>query len=73
MWIDEAASLRTALEAGRANELLMFSSDYPHWDYDDPKRVLARIPRGIRSSVAATNALDFYGLPPTRTADEHAN
>jgi len=45
-------------------ELMLFSSDYPHWDYDDPKWTLARIPAAHREAVKKGNALGFYNTLP---------
>jgi predicted TIM-barrel fold metal-dependent hydrolase len=41
---------------------LMFSSDYPHWDFDHPKLALKAFPKEIRSKIQATNASKLYGL-----------
>lgn len=49
------------LEMIRAEEILLFASDYPHYDFDNPLRVLNTIPRGWRDRVASGNALDFFG------------
>jgi predicted TIM-barrel fold metal-dependent hydrolase len=53
-------------------EVLVFSSDYPHFDYDHPKRVL---PQGIddatRRRIMCDNARELYGLPSTRPGDEY--
>ena len=42
---------------------LMFSSDYPHWDFDDPTYTF-KIPLSPeeRANVFRNNALKFYGL-----------
>lgn len=57
-------------EESDAENLLMFSSDYPHYDYDPPSKAL---PRGMsataKKKILAGNALDFFKLPPTRAAD----
>lgn len=57
-------------EEAEAEDLLMFSSDYPHYDYDPPSKAL---PRGMsdeaKHKILAGNALDFFKLPSTRTAD----
>jgi predicted TIM-barrel fold metal-dependent hydrolase len=45
----------------RADRTLMFSSDYPHWDFDDPRRALSSCPEEIRARVRVENALELYG------------
>ena len=50
------------LELLRAERTLMFSSDYPHWDTDDPTVSLkTQLPAGLRERVAWQNALDCFG------------
>ena len=41
---------------------LCFSSDYPHWDFDDPRRTLKRLPAEWRDAVSHGNAARFFGL-----------
>jgi predicted TIM-barrel fold metal-dependent hydrolase len=64
--------LALALELMEADRLLMFSTDYPHWDYDDPSDVVRRLPASARSRIFADNAIEFYGLPATRPVDDLA-
>lgn len=45
----------------QAERILLFSTDYPHWDFDDPVRALAALPANVRERVFAENALDLYG------------
>jgi predicted TIM-barrel fold metal-dependent hydrolase len=45
----------------RAEQTLMFSSDYPHWDFDDPTRALSWLPEHVSKRVKADNAIDLYG------------
>jgi len=61
--------LRRVLEWVDAAHLLMFSTDYPHWDFDDPTRVARQFPADIRERVLRDNALDLYNLPSARRAD----
>jgi predicted TIM-barrel fold metal-dependent hydrolase len=43
--------------------LLMFSTDYPHWDFDSPLNALpAQIKGDLREKILYKNALAFYGL-----------
>jgi predicted TIM-barrel fold metal-dependent hydrolase len=39
----------------------MFSSDYPHWDFDDPASVLRALPTDILGNVRAGTAIETYG------------
>jgi predicted TIM-barrel fold metal-dependent hydrolase len=42
---------------------LMFSTDYPHWDFDDPKQVFKiRLTEGQKAKVFRDNAKGLYGL-----------
>jgi len=49
-------------------ELLMFATDYPHWDFDAPGQV-NRFPESARKRILMENAREWYGLPATRAAD----
>jgi uncharacterized protein len=46
----------------RAEKTIMFSSDYPHWDFDNPKMALNGIPREMKSRILSQNAAELYGL-----------
>jgi predicted TIM-barrel fold metal-dependent hydrolase len=49
------------LAAAGAPEILCFASDYPHWDWDDPRFVLRRLPDEWRQKVMHDNAVEHYG------------
>jgi uncharacterized protein len=49
-----------------ADKRVMFSTDYPHWDYDDPKTALPPLPKELRARVMSETARELYGLPATR-------
>jgi hypothetical protein len=45
------------------HDRLMFSTDYPHWDFDDPSHALnLKIPEAQRQRILRGNAIDFYKL-----------
>ncbi|MCI2419471.1 amidohydrolase family protein [Saccharopolyspora sp. K220] len=63
-------ALWTALADIGAQDMLMFSSDYPHWDFDDPYKT--RFPDEWRDAVLDGNARRLYRLP-VRTEAASAN
>ena len=44
-----------------AERTLLFSSDYPHWDFDDPRTALDSLPQEMRRRIVVENALETYG------------
>jgi predicted TIM-barrel fold metal-dependent hydrolase len=44
------------------DQMLLFSSDYPHYDTDSPDLVLGRIPEHMKDAVSWRNAVDAFGL-----------
>lgn len=53
--------LLAILDMVNAKERLCFSSDFPHWDFDDPNRVLpSQIPADWRTRFFFENARDLY-------------
>jgi uncharacterized protein len=44
-------------------DLLLFSTDYPHWTFDDPAWARKRLPAESRDRVMATNAVELFKLP----------
>jgi uncharacterized protein len=53
--------LHVLCEITQAERTLMFSSDYPHWDFDDPRHALTALPAEIRQRVSVDNAVETYG------------
>jgi uncharacterized protein len=49
------------LEMMNAERVLMFATDYPHWNADDPKETFKNVPDRLRSRIAYENALETYG------------
>ena len=49
-------------------DVLMFSSDYPHWDTDSVLHSRGRLPPEWREKVLSGNAAALYGLPVAAAA-----
>ena len=42
---------------------IMFSTDYPHWDFDDPDRAIrVKLAPATRARILGGNAMALYGL-----------
>jgi predicted TIM-barrel fold metal-dependent hydrolase len=52
--------LETFLRWIRADEVLVFASDYPHWDWDEPDGLLKGFDQNLRSRIFAATARDLY-------------
>jgi predicted TIM-barrel fold metal-dependent hydrolase len=62
--LDSREKLRRTLELiGGLEDMLMFATDYPHWDYNRPDLVSQRLPTSWREKVMSENARALYGLP----------
>lgn len=44
-----------------AERILMFSSDYPHWDGDEPKSVFKSAPDDLKARIFRENAVETFG------------
>ncbi len=42
---------------------LMYSSDYPHWDFDEPTTLRSTLPLETRRKILGETASDFFGIP----------
>lgn len=46
-----------------SEDLLLFSTDYPHWQFDDYQEALpVPLPEGLARKIRVENARSFYGL-----------
>lgn len=60
---EQTEHFREALEASGLTERLLFSSDYPHWDFDAPDMALPRcLSTGTRQRIYSGNARALYGF-----------
>ncbi|WP_274651330.1 amidohydrolase family protein [Paenibacillus humicola] len=59
---DDDKYLLAMLEAMDAENILMFASDYPHWDFDSPRRAFPKLPEALQRRIFFENAKSFYKL-----------
>jgi uncharacterized protein len=61
---DDRTQMIELLESfGGMEDVLAFASDYPHWDGDEPRRVVDRLPRSWHDKVLHDNAARVFGFP----------
>jgi predicted TIM-barrel fold metal-dependent hydrolase len=53
--------LHAICDIAQAERTLLFSSDYPHWDFDSPRHALTALPARIHQRVKVDNAVETYG------------
>jgi predicted TIM-barrel fold metal-dependent hydrolase len=70
---DDRRELGKLLEWMQADRLLLFSADYPHWTFDDPKWIIRQIPEQLREAIMFKNGIELYKLPSRVPALEGQN
>jgi uncharacterized protein len=53
-----------------AEQTVVFASDYPHWDFDNPTQAFSFFPPDLKRRIFVDNVLDLYGpklLQPNRS------
>ena len=60
---DDPRHIRQILEMIHAEETVMFASDFPHWDNDDPDYGLPPMDDDLRRAIMYENAQELYDLP----------
>jgi predicted TIM-barrel fold metal-dependent hydrolase len=61
---DDGRQLVQMLDMLQAERTVLFASDYPHWDFDNPLAAFAFIPadrKELKRRIFVENALDLYG------------
>lgn len=61
---EPAGALTAVLDGMDAEQTLMFSSDFPHWDFDPPDAIVRRLPESLRQRVLVETALETYPKLP---------
>ena len=49
-----------------AEEILCFSSDYPHWDTDEVSHIAQNLPKEWHAKVFHQNAMNLFGWDGAR-------
>src|SRR6202012_4679356 len=62
---EDKTELTRALEWMECDKILLFSSDYPHWTFDDPRWLVKHLPKAARDAVMYKNGIATYHLPET--------
>jgi len=52
--------LAAVIEMIHGEEILMYSTDYPHWDNEFPNNALAGLPEDVKRRLFAENALETF-------------
>ena len=60
---EDPRHMQQILQMMHAQETVLFSSDYPHWDNDSPQHALPPLEEDLRRAIMVENAKDLYGLP----------
>jgi len=61
---DNPDHLLQLFEMISAHKTVCFASDFPHWDFDDPRRVFPKkMSDDLRRRLFYENAAELYGLP----------
>lgn len=58
----EAEMLHAVIEAGELQKNLVYGSDYPHWDADDPPYTMRYLKKEWQEGVFYDNIADWYGM-----------
>lgn len=59
---DNPQDLITLFNMIDAENILLFSSDYPHWDFDDPQQVFRQMPLDMKKKIYYENAKKLFKL-----------
>jgi predicted TIM-barrel fold metal-dependent hydrolase len=65
---EDKTELTRALEWMEADRILLYSSDYPHWTFDDPRWLVKHLPEAFREAIMFRNGIETYKLPETVAA-----
>jgi len=58
---DDPRHLLHLLEMMRADRTVVFATDYPHWDFDNPLLAFSHFPPELRRRIFVDNVVDYCG------------
>jgi len=58
---DNHDHLLQMFEMLHAEKTVIFASDYPHWDFDNPLTAFSFFPSHLKRRIFVDNVVDFYG------------
>ena len=67
---EDKTELMRAFEWMECDKILLYSSDYPHWTFDDPRWLVKHLPEHARENIMFRNGIETYHLPETVPALE---
>ncbi|HEY9266232.1 MAG TPA: amidohydrolase family protein [Mycobacterium sp.] len=67
---EDKTELLRAFEWMECDKILLYSSDYPHWTFDDPRWLVKHLPEYARENVMFRNGISTYHLPESVPALE---
>jgi predicted TIM-barrel fold metal-dependent hydrolase len=59
---DNPKHLQQIFEMMDAENILLFSSDFPHWDFDDPFMIMKGLSEDVKHKIFYENARQLYNL-----------
>jgi predicted TIM-barrel fold metal-dependent hydrolase len=62
---EDKTELSRAFELMECDKILLYSSDYPHWTFDDPRWLVKHLPEHAREAIMFRNGIETYKLPDT--------
>ena len=60
--VPNGQNLEIYLDWLHADEILVFASDYPHWDWEEPSGLMRLLDKKLRPRVMYDTAAELYGL-----------
>ena len=72
---EDKTELTRAFEWMECDKILLYSSDYPHWTFDDPRWLVKHLPEHARENIMFRNGLatTSFRTPSPHSKDRSAS